>query len=176
MRAAWLVIFLMITLCFVAAGKAQLMSAEQTAQTTAETAASQPEDSVEFISVKTKDDAPIQRGKLIDMKVTVHYTLVSVKSAKLSLGIAQFHDSRCKVNGDTPTSAEKLIHKGSKTVTFSVTWPGDTGMKSKGRVIGSGSLSFTAILWNDNGGGFLPTTPREQYGVYPFSNDYCAAF
>jgi hypothetical protein len=171
--------FTVVTVGLIAQGKAQSMSAEQATQTTAATAAtaaSQPVDSVEFISVKTKDDVPIQRGKPIDMKVTVHYTLVSVKSAKLSIGLAEFRDAHCKASGSTPTSAEMVIHKGSKTATFSLTWPGDTGMKSKGRVMGSGSLSFTAILWNDNGGGFLPTTPREQYGVYPFAKDYCAAF
>jgi len=170
MRAARLVMFTVIMVGTVATGKGQAT------QATTASAASQAVDSVEFVSVKTKNDAPIQRGKPIDMKVTVHYTLVSVKSAKLSIGAAEFHDPHCKVSGSTPTSAEMVIHKGSKTETFSLTWPGDTGMKSKGRVMGSGSLSFTAILWNDNGGGFLPTTPRVQYGVYPFSNDYCATF
>jgi hypothetical protein len=173
MRAAWLVIFTVVTVGLVATGKAQTTA---TTQTTTATAASEPVDSVEFVSVKTKNDEPIQRGKPIELQVTVHYTLVSQKSAKLSVGIAQFHDPHCTVNGGTPTSSEKVIHKGSKTATFSLTWPGDTGMKSKGLVMGSGSLSFTAILWNDNGGGFLPTTPRERYGVYPFSKDYCAAF
>jgi len=173
MRAAWLAILSVVTLSFVAAGKAQTTGATPT---TPAPPASQPVDSVQFVSVKTKNDAPIQRGKPMDMKVTVHYTLVSQKSAKLSIGTAQYRDPHCKGNGDTPTSAERVVHRGSKTVTFSLTWPGDTGMKSKGRVYSSGALSFTAILWNDNGGGFLPTTPREQYGVYPFSNDYSAQF
>lgn len=170
MRAAWLVIFLMITLSFAAQGKAQ------TTPVTPTTTVSQPVDSIQFVSVKTKHDVPIQRGKPIDMKVTVHYTLVSQKSAKLSISTAQYRDPHCTGNGELVTAQEMVVHRGSKTVTIPITWPGDTGMKSKGRVYGSGALSFTAILWNDNGGGFLPTTPREQYGVYPFSNDYCAAF
>jgi hypothetical protein len=171
MRAAWSVVFSAIVFCMVTPGKGQTTTATPAAL------ASPPVDSIQFVSVKTKHDVPIARGKPIDMEVTVRYTLVSQKSAKLSLSTAQFpHSQHCTGSSSLVTAQEIVVHRGSKTVTIPITWPGDSGEKSKGRVQGSGWLSFTGMLWKDNGGGFLPTTARERYGIYDFFNDFCAEF
>lgn len=174
MRVARLVTFFVIALCFVAAGKAQTTTATPATPTTSATTASQPVDSIQFVSVKTKNDVPIQRGKPIGMEVTVRYTLVSQKSAKLSISVAQFRDlQHCNTgSGELVTAHEIVAHRGSKTVTIPVSWPGDTGKKSNGRVLGHGSLSFMGMFWSVNG----PTTARDRYGIYPFYSDYCAQF
>jgi hypothetical protein len=86
------------------------------------------------------------------MVVTVAYTLASAESASLSLSTAQFHNvSSCSGSGELVDAVTYIVKRGSGTLDLPITWSGDTGEHSKGRIFGTGSLSFSMGFWEVNG-------------------------
>ena len=71
---------------------------------------------------------------------------------------------------------EILVYRGSGTVSIPITWSGDTGEHSKGRVFGSGSLSFMGMFWESNSDGTGPSFNRVRFGTFSFYRNYCVAF
>jgi len=168
MRAAWLVIFLVGTPCFVVQGKAQSMPANPP---------NQPVDSIQLVSVKTESGQPIRRGQSVPMVVSLRYTLSSLDSAVISVSTAQFRDPQhCVGNGELVDAREIVVYRGSGVVSIPITWSGDTGEHSKGRVFGRGSLSFTSMFWDYSFNGQGLGAQRWRLGIFAFYNDYCVAF
>lgn len=171
MRTACLVMFSVVALCFAAPGKAQSRPANP---------ANQPGDSITLVSVETEETGAgqtVQRGHRVAMIVTVRYTLASHDSAVLSISTAQFHDPQhCTGDGELVDAQERVVYRGSGTVSIPITWSGDTGEHSKGRIFGSGSLSFMGMFWVNYNGKSRPRLQSARFGLFDFYNDYCVAF
>ena len=136
-----------------------------------------PGDSITFVSVVTESGGPIQRGRPVPLVVTLRYTLASHDKALLSLSTAQFRNQSCQVGGGELVDAEqRLVEKGSGTLTIHITWSGDTGEHTRGRILGQGSLSFMGMFWREQNGGRGPVGSWERFGLFGFYSDTCNPF
>jgi hypothetical protein len=136
------------------------------------------QDSISFVAARTLDGRPVQRGGPVPMEVTLRYNLESHDSAILSLSTAQFRNpNRCEGgSGELVDAEQRVVQRGSGFITINITWSGDTGEHSKGRIYHTGSLSFMGMFWKDVGGGRGPANQWQRYGLYDFYNDYCVTF
>lgn len=134
-------------------------------------------DAVDLISAATESGQPLRRGQPTPLVVTLTYNLISHDSAILTLSTAQFRDpSTCGGSDELVDAEERLVKRGSGTVTLHITWSGDTGEKTRGRVFGRGMLGFRASFWKAINGGRGLANEWETFGNFPLGSRYCAAF
>ncbi len=132
-----------------------------------------PQDSITLVSAVAGPhhaQTELERGKLQRFDVTIRYTLVTRQRAKLSLSLTQFRNpDSCVVSPAEHVDSDEIdIQRGTNTVTLPITWPGDTGFRTKGRIFGYGSVSFAAALW----GGHL----QDRFYTTEFGRNFCLRF
>jgi hypothetical protein len=133
-------------------------------------------DRVVLDSANPKPGTYLKRGNPIVFHINVSYNLSSADSAILSISTAQLRSSPggCKGGAGELTDAVEIpIMRGRHTAQLSLTWSGDTGSATRGRVYGSGYLSFSPMFWASNNGSrgarldFFGTDPSYCYQFGP---------
>jgi hypothetical protein len=107
-------------------------------------------DSVQLVSVSPEPGAPLKRGGPVPFEMLVDYNLASVDSAILSVSVAELPASgaQCQgTGGELSDAVEKPIVRGKHQVKVLLTWSGDMGAATKGRVYGKGFLTFVPMFW-----------------------------
>ncbi len=101
------------------------------------------------------------------------YNLASADSAILSISSAQFPSSsaRCSGGGELTDAVQLPIVRGSHTAQVRLVWSGDTGASTKGRVFGSGFVSFLPMFWATNNG-----ARGERINLFGTYAEYCYQF
>jgi hypothetical protein len=130
-------------------------------------------DSVVIDSATPAPGTNLKRGAPIPFDLVVTYNLVSADSAILSISTAQLRASpaMCSGNGELSDAVEVPIQRGKHAGKVHVTWSGDTGLSTKGRVYGSGFVAFTPMFWASENG-----HRRNRIGTFPVDTRYCYAF
>jgi len=105
------------------------------------------------------------------MIITLAYSLTSQDNAILSLSTAQFRNDECADAGELVDPEQRLVKRGSGTLTIHLTWSGDTGEHTRGRIFGHGSLSFTGMFWESRDGRRGP-----RFGIYDSYKNSCSSF
>jgi hypothetical protein len=85
----------------------------------------------------------------------VSYNLVSADAAILSISTAQLRSSPAGCAGgvsELVVAVEIPIVRGKHQVVARLTWSGDTGSVTKGRIYRAGYLSFSPMFWAGNNG------------------------
>jgi hypothetical protein len=131
-------------------------------------------DSVQIGSVSPAPGTHLTRGQPLTFTIDLTYNLASVDTAILSLSTAQFMSSMGGCNGsggELVDAIEVPISRGSHQAKISLTWSGDTGQKSKGRVFGKGYVGFAPMFWAGNNG-----SRGDRLKYFGISPDYCYSF
>ena len=115
------------------------------------------QDAVRINPQSPPPNTPLVRGGPVQFRLSVEYTLESANSAIMSISVAQIPSSAggCEQNGgggELVTAVDVPIWRGRHTLETSVTWPGDTGVDTNGRVVGSGWVAFVPMFWADVNG------------------------
>lgn len=137
-------------------------------------AAANTTDTVELVSVSPKRGTHLGRGQPLPFEIAVTYNLVSADVAIFSLSTAQFPASMggCSGNGGELVDAIQVpIQRGRHEVKVSLTWSGDTGRASKGRVFGQGYVGFAPMFWASNDG-----SRGERLKFFGINPDFCYPF
>ena len=137
-------------------------------------AATEATDSVELVAVSPKPGTHLGRGQPLPFGIAVTYNLVSADVAILSLSTAQFPASMgaCSGSGGELVDAIQVpIQRGRHEVKVSLTWSGDTGRASKGRVFGQGYIGFAPMFWANNNG-----SRGERLKFFGINPDFCYPF
>ena len=115
----------------------------------------------------------LKRGQPITFNMQVSYNLVSADSAILSISAAQFSNSPmgCGGGGELTDPVQLPISRGQHEAKVSLTWSGDTGASTKGRVFGSGYLSFVLMFWTNSNG-----SRGERINSFGIYKEYCYQF
>jgi hypothetical protein len=132
------------------------------------------EDFVRIVSTTPTPGSRLQRGQRVPIDVILDYTLVSADRAILSLSIAEIPASSAGCNGaggELSDAAEVPIQQGTHRTQITVTWSGDTGAATRGRIYGAGSLGLLAMFWVDNNG-----TRGDRIKIFPKDQIYCYSF
>src|SRR5712671_5728458 len=110
--------------------------------------------SVALNSVEPASGTYLKRGEPVAFNINVSYNLASANSAILSISSAQFPSSsaRCSGGGELTDAVQLPIVRGSHSTQVRLVWSGDTGASTKGRVFGSGFVSFLPMFWATNNG------------------------
>lgn len=111
-----------------------------------------PNDSVELLSATPQPGSHLERGQPLRFDIRLAYDLVSANVAILSLSTAQFRDSCNGTGGELVDAVDVPIQNGRHVIQISLTWSGDTGRATKGRIYGRGFLGFQPMFWVNNGG------------------------
>jgi len=129
--------------------------------------------SVAFNSVEPASGTYLKRGQPVAFNINVSYNLTSVDSAILSISSAQFpsSDARCSGGGELTDAVQLPIVRGSHSAQVRLVWSGDTGASTKGRVFGSGFVSFLPMFWANNNG-----TRGERTNLFGTYAEYCYQF
>ena len=130
-----------------------------------------PGDAIQLVSVNTESGEAIERGHPIPLVVTLSYTLSSHAESILSLSTAQFQNSKCTGPGELIDAERRLVKRGSGKLMIHITWSGDTGENSKGRVYGQGSISFMGMLWESVEG-----HRGHRFGMFDLNGQTCQTF
>jgi hypothetical protein len=112
-------------------------------------------DSVALDSITPKPGTYLKRGRPITFNIDASYNLGSADSAILSISTVQLRTSAagCRAgSGELVDAVEVPIVRGTHQVQVRLTWSGDTGSATKGRIYGSGYLSFSPVFWASNNG------------------------
>jgi len=134
-------------------------------------------DSIALIQVKQVHGDALQRGSPVDMLVELRYTLAARDRAFLTLSLEQFpirETCASSLEGGsvavvlTPVMKEIPIVRGTHALEIPITWPGDTGEGTNGRVFGAGTISFRAAMRIDR--------PNYQFLTRNFGTEYCVRF
>ena len=131
-------------------------------------------DSVQLGAVSPIPGTHLTRGQPLRFDIDLTYNLVSADTAILSLSTAQFMSSMGGCNGsggELVDAIEVPISRGRHQAKVSLTWSGDTGQKSKGRVFGQGYVGFAPMFWTSNNG-----SRAERLKYFGISQDYCYPF
>jgi hypothetical protein len=129
-------------------------------------------DSVQFNAVNPPPGTHLQRGNLVPFNIDLTYNLVSADTAILSVSTAQIRStSGCSGSGELVDAIEVPISRGTHKTRLTLTWSGDTGLKSKGRIYGQGSLGFDPMFWASNNG-----SRGERLKYFGINTNYCYSF
>jgi hypothetical protein len=131
-------------------------------------------DSIELVDVSPRPGTHLNRGKPLPFDVSLDYNLVSADVAILSLSTAQFNAGMggCRGSGGELVDAVQVpVQRGRHQQKVSITWSGDTGIASKGRVYGAGFLGFAPMFWASNNG-----ARRERIKFFGVNPDVCYQF
>ena len=147
--------------------------APESPQATLAGAAERNIDSVRLETITPAPGTHLGRGQRVTFNVKLQYDLVSADAALLSLSTAQFRPTGggCLGNGELVDAIEVPITRGRHETQVSITWSGDTGQKSGGRIYGQGYLGFAPMFWASNNGA---RAGRLRY--FGISQDYCYPF
>lgn len=111
-----------------------------------------PNDSVELLSAMPQPGTNLERGRPLRFDIRLAYNFVSADAAILSVSTAQFR-SRCNgTQGELVDAVEVPIQNGRHIIQISLTWSGDTGRATKGRIFGQGFLAFSPAFWANKSG------------------------
>ena len=109
------------------------------------------QDSVRLSPLSPPPNTPLTRGRPVEFRLDVEYTLESTNSAIMSISVAQIPSSAggCGSNsaGELVTAVDIPISRGTHRQTAFIQWPGDTGVDTNGRVYGSGWVAFVPMFW-----------------------------
>jgi hypothetical protein len=131
-------------------------------------------DSVALDSVEPKQGTPLKTGQSVTFNISVGYNLVSADSAILSISTAQLRTSPAGCSGgvgELVDAVEVPIMRGKHQAVAHLTWSGDTGVATKGRIYGNGYVSFSPMFWADNNG--ARGARLDYFGIY---GEYCYKF
>lgn len=112
-------------------------------------------DSVALDSITPRPGTYLKRGRPITFNMDASYNLASADSAILSISTVQLRTSAagCRGgSGELVDAVEVPIVRGKHQVQVRLTWSGDTGSATKGRIYGNGYLSFSPMFWASNNG------------------------
>jgi len=112
-------------------------------------------DSVALDSITPKPGTYLKRGRPITFNMDASYNLASADSAILSISTVQLRTSAAGCRGGSGELVEAVevpIVRGTHQVQVRLAWTGDTGSATKGRIYGSGYLSFSPMFWASNNG------------------------
>jgi hypothetical protein len=112
-------------------------------------------DSVALDSVVPKPGTYLKRGIPVTFNLGLSYNLVSADSAILSISTVQLRTSTAGChggNGELVDAVQAPIVRGRHQVQTKLAWSGDTGSTTRGRIYGSGYLSFSPMFWANNNG------------------------
>jgi hypothetical protein len=137
------------------------------------------EDSVRIVSISPPAGTALARGTPLRFRFVVHYELTSRRSAILSLSLEQLRSraSGCKSDpsdrhsGELVTAVNIPVRKGSRDIETSITWPGDTGKGTSGRIYGSGYVTFVPMYWENRDG-----ARGDRFRILEETADYCYTF
>jgi hypothetical protein len=130
-------------------------------------------DSFALDSVLPPSGTYLKRGQPITFDMSITYNLVSADSAILSISTAQLRNSpaACAGSGELSDAVQLRIVRGKHRDQVKLTWSGDTGLSTKGRVYGSGYVSFVPMFWAIENG-----TRGKRLNVFPTDANYCYQF
>jgi hypothetical protein len=131
-------------------------------------------DSVAIDSVVPSSGTYLKRGQPITFSLTISYNLVSADSAILSISTAQLRSSPMGCaggSGELSDAVQVPIVRGKHQTHANLTWSGDTGLSTKGRIYGSGYVSFDPMFWATNNG--ARANRIAYFGTY---SNYCYQF
>ncbi len=113
------------------------------------------------------------RGQPVTFNINLSYNLTSGDTAILSISTAQFRSSteQCAGGGELTDAVQVPIVRGRHQAQVSLVWSGDTGASTKGRIFGSGFVSFLPMFWVNNNGARGERT--NLFGTY---TEYCYQF
>jgi len=112
-----------------------------------------PADSVQITSISPRPGTPLPRGKPLTLAVLVRYNLVSTDKAILALSVAEIPETAggCSgTGGELSDAAQVPISRGQHDIQIPLTWSGDTGAATKGRVYGKGYIAIVPSFWAEN--------------------------
>jgi hypothetical protein len=129
--------------------------------------------SVVLLSASPASGTYLKRGTPIPFNIVVDYNLVSADSAILSISSAQMSSSSagCAGGGELSDAVEVPIQRGTHRTSAKLIWSGDTGLATKGRIYGSGYVSFIPMFWASNNG--QRTQRIASFDVY---KEFCYRF
>ncbi len=132
-----------------------------------------PTDSIAVVSVNQPGEPggiSLKSGNPAVWNVKVQYTLTTVERARLSLSLDQFADRTGCTGSDVQTPAVKTvpITRGTHELEIPITWPGDTGAGTNGRVYGAGAVSIRISLSTER--------PDYQFLTRRFGTEICMQF
>jgi hypothetical protein len=125
-------------------------------------------DSVAIVSALPANGTVIKRGAPFNFSLAVQYELSSAPTGILSISVGEARGS-CSSDGELSDAVQVPILRGKHTTNLQLTWSGDTGLATKGRVYGSGFLRFTPMFWQNQKG-----LRGERIKQFPAS--YCYRF
>ena len=131
-------------------------------------------DSVALDSVEPKPGTYLRTGQSVPFNISVSYNLVSADSAILSISTAQLRSSPAGCSGgaaELVDAVEVPIVRGKHQAVTRLTWSGDTGVATKGRIYGNGYVSFSPMFWASNNG--ARGVRLDYFGTYA---EYCYQF
>lgn len=130
-------------------------------------------DSVALDSVLPPPGTYLKRGQPVAFNISVTYNLVSVDSAILSISTAQLRNSPagCAGSGELSDAVQLRIFRGKHQEQVKLTWSGDTGSSTKGRVYGTGYVSFVPMFWAVENG-----ARGKRLNVFGTYTNYCYQF
>jgi len=137
----------------------------------------QNSDSIALLSVKQTHGHGLERGQPAEMTVTIQYTLATRDSAILKLSLDQFPNRESCISPSEGSGAsapltlavrEVAVSRGTHELMVPVTWPGDTGDGTDGRIFGAGAVSFHASMRTDH--------PDYEFLIRRFGTEYCMRF
>lgn len=112
-------------------------------------------DSVALTSVQPPPGTYLKSGQPVTFNLGVSYNLATAESAILSISTVQIRTSGAGCNGqddELVDAVEIPIVHGKHEAKVRLTWSGDTGAATKGRIYGQGYLSFSPMFWASNNG------------------------
>jgi len=124
-------------------------------------------DSVALDSINPRPGTYLKRGQPVTFNLDVSYNLASADSAILSISTAQFRTSAagCRGGGGELVDAVEVpIVRGTHKAQARLTWSGDTGSATGGRIYGNGYLSFSPMFWASNNG--VRGARLDFFGIY----------
>lgn len=134
-------------------------------------------DSIALVFVPKSPGESLERGRPVEIIVSLQYTLATRDNAILRLSLDQFSNREsCVPSAESNGSpaflnpAERVIPvtRGTHKLEIPITWPGDTGDGTNGRIFGSGTLSFHASLGIER--------PDYEFLTRRFGTEYCMRF
>jgi hypothetical protein len=130
-------------------------------------------DSVALTSVQPPPGTYLKTGQPVPFNINVSYNMVSADSAILSISTVQVRTStaNCSGGGELVDAVEVPITRGRHQIVTQLTWSGDTGSATRGRIYGSGYLSFSPMFWASNNG--ARSARLDYFGTYA---EYCYQF
>ena len=113
------------------------------------------EDSVQILGISPAAGSTLRRGAPLTFNIRVAYSLQSMDTAILSMSVAQVREGPLQCagkEGELTDATQVPIERGEHKVDIALTWSGDTGAATSGRIAMKGYLLFVPMFWRSNGG------------------------